>query len=83
MPVAPCAAVIVHVPGVRSVIAPAEVTVQTLAVEDVYVGATPEVAVAAGTGGVAPMAVLASAGKVIVFVPAPILKTCVTWLAAA
>ncbi len=83
MPVAPCAAVIVQVPGARSVIAPAEVTVQTLAVEDVYVGATPEVAVAAGTGGVAPIAVLASAGKVIVFVPAPILMVTVCGVAAA
>jgi hypothetical protein len=65
--------VIVQVPGVRSVITPDEVTVQMLNVDEVYVGATPEVAVAAGTGGVAPIAVFASAGKVIVFVPAPML----------
>jgi len=73
----------VQVPGVRSVITPEEVTVQTVVVEEVYVGATPEVAVAAGTGGVAPMAVLGSDGKLLMFVPAPMLTVTICGVAAA
>jgi len=57
--------------------------VQTLVVDDVYVGATPEVAVAAGTGGVAPAGVLDSAGKAIAFAPAPTFSVTVCYGAAA
>jgi hypothetical protein len=73
----------VQVPGVRSVITPAEVTMHTVVVDEVYVGVTPDVAVAAGTGGVAPMAVFGSAGKLITFAPAPMLIVTVCCGAAA
>jgi hypothetical protein len=59
---------------VTNVIAPPLVTVHTPVVNDRYVTGWPEVEVAAGTGGVDVNDVFASDGKVIVSVPAVIVK---------
>jgi hypothetical protein len=73
--------VIEHVPTARSVIVDPD-TVQMLGEFDVYVTGWPLVAVAAGTGAVAPYTVLGSDGKLITSTPAPIVNCCVTCVAA-
>ncbi len=58
-------------------------TVHTRGVVDAYVIVPPAVEVASRAGAVAPYTVFANAGNVIVFTPAPIVKLCVTCVAAA
>ena len=66
----------------RSVIVEPD-TVQINGEFDVYVTGWPLVAVAAGTGAVAPHTVSGGVGNVITSTPAPIVKLCDTVVAAA